>query len=206
MTKFLRITAAAAALTVASAFTAQAQVKVGMVDMNLVFSSYYKTKDAESKINEARAAAKKELDERMESLKKNLDEIKKLEEEIQKPELSKDAKEQKLKQREQIINAANPLKREIDDFRTSREKQLQDQAVRMRNEIVKEITAIIQDRVQKDNYDLVFDKSGSSLNGVPIVLASRDAMDFSKDIIDTLNKNRPKDSGAEAATPTPAKK
>ena len=54
---------------------AQAQVKVGIVDMNKIFSGYYKTKDAENKINDAREIAKKELDDRMESHKQLLDEI-----------------------------------------------------------------------------------------------------------------------------------
>jgi Skp family chaperone for outer membrane proteins len=32
-----------------------AQNKVGIVDMNKVFTSYYKTKDAEARLNDARA-------------------------------------------------------------------------------------------------------------------------------------------------------
>ena len=39
-----------------------------LVDMNKVFTAYFKTKDAEDKINDARAAAKKELDDRLETL------------------------------------------------------------------------------------------------------------------------------------------
>src|ERR1700761_2524440 len=90
-------------LVLAAAFatgTASAQTtKFGTVDMKRVFDSYYKTKDAESKINEARNAAKKELEDRMDIAKKSLEEVKKLDEDIQKPELSKDAKEQKSKLR-----------------------------------------------------------------------------------------------------------
>ena len=51
--------------------TAHAQFKLWIVDMNSVFTSYYKTQYAEGKINEARAGAKKELDERRETLKKS---------------------------------------------------------------------------------------------------------------------------------------
>src|SRR5579864_6360859 len=80
------------------ATTGHAQVKIGTVDMNKIFSSYYKTKDAENHINEARNDAKRELDDRMDTYKKNLDAVNKLNEEIQKPELSKDAKEAKSKE------------------------------------------------------------------------------------------------------------
>ena len=48
------------------AVSASAQtVKIGTVDMKKVFEGYYKTKDAEARINEARNAAKKEMDDRM---------------------------------------------------------------------------------------------------------------------------------------------
>ncbi|HKG98451.1 MAG TPA: OmpH family outer membrane protein [Pyrinomonadaceae bacterium] len=183
----------------AMASSAQAQSKIGTVDMNKIFSSYYKTKDAETRINEARASAKKELDERMETYKKNLESINKLNEEIQSPALSKDAKDDRSKNRDDRIQETKTLEREIGEFRQTREKQLQEQAVRMRNGIVDEITKLVQEKVKAENYDLVLDRSGSSLNGVPILLFARDNMDFSDEIISQLNKNKPKDSGAAAS-------
>jgi Skp family chaperone for outer membrane proteins len=38
---------------------AQSMVKIGTVDMKKVFESYYKTKDAEQRINEARNAPRR---------------------------------------------------------------------------------------------------------------------------------------------------
>ena len=189
---------------IASAIPAQAQIKIGTVDMDKVFKSYYKTKDAEARINEARAEAKKDLDERMDAYKANLDEINKFNEDLQKAELSKEKQADKAKQRDDKINETKNLEREITEFRTTREKQLQEQAVRMRNGIVDEITKLIQDKVKSDNFDYVFDKSGTSLNGVSVVLYARDATDFSDDIITQLNKNRGKDtSSAAPALPPP---
>jgi outer membrane protein len=198
MKKFLALTTVAIVLF-ASATSLHAQtIKIGTVDMDKIFKSYYKTKDAENRINEARAEAKKELDDRMETYKGNLEEIKKLNDEINKPELSKDKKDDKLKQRDEKISETSNLEREITEFRTTREKQLQEQAVRMRNGIVEEINKLITDKVKAENYDYVFDRSGTSLNGVPVVIFARDAVDFSEDIITALNKNKGKD------TPTPA--
>lgn len=198
MKKFTLPALLAAALFT-SALSAQAQSKIGTVDMNKIFSSYYKTKDAESRINEARAAAKKELDDRMDTYKKNVDAINKLNEDLNKPELSKERKDASSKQRDDMITETKNLEREIGEFRTTREKQLQEQAVRMRNGIVDEITKLVQDEVKSNNYDLVLDKSGSSLNGVPIVLFAKDSDDFSDRIITALNKTKPKDSAAAPA-------
>lgn len=197
----------AAAFTTA---TASAQsTKFGTVDMKRVFDSYYKTKDAESKINEARNAAKKELEDRMDMAKKLLEEVKKLDEDIQKPELSKEAKEQKSKVRSDKAAELQNMDREIREFQASREKQLQEQSVRMRAGIVDDINKVVADKVKAENFDFVFDKSGPSLNGVPIVLFSRDNYDFTDTVITSLNKNRSASSeAAPVATPvtTPTSK
>ena len=37
--------------------------------------------------------------------------------------------------------------------------------------------------MKAENFDLVFDKSGPSLNGVPIVLYSRDSYEFTNDVV-----------------------
>jgi len=183
------------------ASTSHAQVKIGTVDMNKIFSAYYKTKDAEARINEARNSAKQELDERMDTYKKDLDDINKLNDDIAKPELSKEAKDAKSKDRDDKIQETKNLEREINEFRQTREKQLQEQAVRMRNGIVDEITKLVLDKVKSENYDLVMDRSGLSLNGVPILIFAKDGLDFSDDIITELNKSKPKDSDTGAATP-----
>ncbi len=188
MKKFLTVTCVLTSFLIATAFQARAEIKIGMVDMNNIFSSYHKTKDAESRINEARASAKKELDARMDAYKANLEKINKLNEEINRPELSDQAKAAKSKTRDETIAETKNLEREITEFRSTREKQLQDQAVRMRNDIVKEITKLVEERVKTEKYDVVFDKSGQSLNGVPIVLFSSASMDFSDSIIKALNK------------------
>jgi outer membrane protein len=189
------------------ASTSHAQVKIGTVDMNKIFSAYYKTKDAEARINEARNEAKGELDERMDTYKKNLDDINKLNDDIQKPALSAEAKATKSKDRDDKIQETKNLEREINEFRQTREKQLQEQAVRMRNGIVDEITKLVLDKVKVENYDLVMDRSGLSLNGVPILIFAKDGLDFSDELIVALNKNKPKDSdiAKPAASPSAAK-
>ena len=167
---------------------AQGALKIGTVDMNRAFKEYGKTKEAEKKINDARDAAKKEFDDRADQYKKALEEVNNLNKQLDAPALSADAKTQKAKERDDKINNIKNMEREINEFRQTRERQLQEQALRMREGIVKEITDIVMDRVKTQNMDLVFDKSGMSLNGVPLVMYSRDNYDFTNDIIAALNK------------------
>jgi len=163
-------------LSMALAFTlafpvvafAQGALKIGTVDMQRAFKECNKTKDAEAKINDAKNAAKKEYDDRAESYKKALDEINTLNKQLDAPALSADAKAQKAKERDDKIANIKNMEREINEFRQTRERQLQEQAMRMREGIVKESTDIVMEKDKANNMDLVFDKSGMSLNGVPV--------------------------------------
>jgi outer membrane protein len=188
----------------ASATTAHAQaLKIGTVDMKKVFESYHKTKDAEAKINEARNNAKKELEDRLDIQKKAMEEVQKMNTEIENPALSKEAKETKTKGRDEKIAELRTMDRENSEFRANREKQLQEQSVRMRAGIVEEINKIVEAKVKAESYDLVFDKSGPSLNGVPIVLYARDSYEFTNDVVAALNKSK---GASEAAAPAAAPK
>jgi outer membrane protein len=185
--KKMLFVAAAAALALPAAGFAQG-LKVGTVDMNKAFKEYNKTKDAEKKINEAKDSAKKEYDDRADSYKKSLDEINKLNQQLDSPALAGDKKTQLAKERDEKIANIKNMEREINEFRQTRERQLQEQALRMREGIVKEITDIVTERVKANNLDLVLDKSGPSLNGVPLVMYARENWDFTSDVIAALNK------------------
>ena len=187
---------------------AQGALKIGTVDMQRAFKECNKTKDAEAKINDAKNAAKKEYDDRAESYKKALDEINTLNKQLDAPALSADAKAQKAKERDDKIANIKNMEREINEFRQTRERQLQEQAMRMREGIVKEITDIVMEKVKANNMDLVFDRSGMSLNGVPVLMYSHDNVDFTSDIVAVLNKPGrviPSEKTSTSPSATPAR-
>src|SRR6201993_4618866 len=191
------------ALTLAAPIAAFAQGtgKIGTVDMQRAFKEYNKTKDAEVKINDAKNAAKKEYDDRAEAYKKALDEINNLNKQLESPALSADKKTGMAKERDDKIANIKSMEREISDFRQTRERQLQEQLMRIREGIVKEITDVVLDKVKANNFDLVFDKSGMSINRVPFLLYSNDNIDFTNDVIAVLNKpGRTATSTAKAST------
>ncbi len=188
----------------------QGALKIGTVDMQRAFKEYYKTKDAEAKINDARSAAKKEYDDRAEAYKKALDEINSLNKQLDAPALTAEAKTQKAKERDDKIANIKKMEREINDFSQTRDRQLQEQLMRMREGIVKEITDVVVEKVKTNNMDFVFDKSGVSLNGVPVMLYAPPNVDFTNDIIAVLNKPGRGTTGSTSKTaaspsPTPAR-
>ena len=192
------------ALTLAFPIAALAQgtMKIGTVDMQRAFKEYNKTKEAEVKINDAKNAAKKEYDDRAESYKKALDEINNLNKQLESAALSADKKGQTAKERDDKIANIKNMEREISDFRQTRERQLQEQLMRVREGIVKEITDVVMEKVKANHFDLVFDRSGMSINGVPFLLYAPENVDFTNDIIGVLNKPGRAPSSTAKANPS----
>jgi hypothetical protein len=69
--------------------------------------------------------------------------------------------------------------------------------LRMRENLLKEITDVVREQVKSRNMDIVFDKSGASLNRFSPILFSPEAMDFTADVVAALNKK----THATAAAP-----
>jgi Skp family chaperone for outer membrane proteins len=183
-----------------SSFAESHDLSIAVVDMQRIFKEYNKTKDAEAKVNDAKNAAKKEFDDRTAAYTRALDEINRLNGQLEAPGLSVNAKTAKAKERDNKSAEIKTMERELNDFRKAREEQLQQQAMRMREGIVQEITEIVLERVKSNGMDLVFDKSGQSTNYVPVVLYSRDSADFTAEIVTALNKK-----SASAAADKPEK-
>ena len=191
------------ALTLAFQVTtfAQGTMKIGTVDVERAFNAYNRTKEVEQKAKDAASAARKEYDERAADYKKAADEINNLNNQLDSPTLSADKKAQTAKDRDDKISKIKNMERELIDFRETRERQLQEQVMRMREGLVKEITDVVMDRVKANNLDLVFDKSGKSIDRVRFLMYSPDNIDFTNDVIAALNKpGRTAASTAKAST------
>jgi len=169
------------------------EIKIGYVDMNKVFAAYFKTEQAKKHIDEAQAQAQKELQDQVDLFNKNVEAVKRLDAELEKPGLSKEAKDKKAKERDKKAQEAERQEKNIMELREHRLKDLQDQAAQMRQVIVNEIRAVIDEKAKAEKYDLVLDKSGLSSNSVEVVLFSR-GNDFSDDIIRIINSKANRDS------------
>jgi outer membrane protein len=167
-------------------------VKVGTVDMNRVFTEYYKTKEAQSQLNTERETSKRHLEERLTKLKDTMKVIESLSQDIKKPELSRLTKEAKTKKREMKVKEARELDRECSSFRAMKEQQLQEKFGHMRADIVQDIMKVVVAKVKSDSYDFVFDKSGLGFGGIPVVLHAPDDVDLTVQVISDLNKGMPK--------------
>src|SRR5437667_908477 len=183
---------------------AQGTPKKRTVDVRRAFDEYTRKKEADVKLNDARNAAQKEFTDRADAYKKVLDEINNLNKQLESPALNAEKKTQTAKERDDKIANIKNMEREINDFRQTRERQLQEQAMRMREGIVKEITDVVMEKVKAKNLDLVFDKSGMSINGVPVVMYAPDNDDFTNEVVAALNKPGRASASSTSTSPSPS--
>ena len=58
---------------------------------------------------------------------------------------------------------------------------------RLRNQTVEEIMRVVNEKARAGQYDLVLDKGALGAGGLPVVLSSSQASDFSDEVIAVLN-------------------
>ncbi len=158
-------------------------LKFALVNMADVFKRSTKTKAAEVEINAAKNTAKKSYDQLVASYNKEL---------ARAESLSGAAKDKQ-------ITKVKALERKINDFRVTKEKDLQALALKKRDAIAAEITKAVGAKLVGESSVVVLDSSGMLLNGVPLVIFSRQVPDLSDEIVTAMNAPGTKSS----ATTTP---
>jgi outer membrane protein len=193
----LKIVAVFAVLTFLMPPAGAQGMKVGIVDMSRVFAEYYKTKDAEQDVNDQKELAKKELEQRNLQYKALIEKYQLLAKQIKDPAITAELRAQKQEEAKAIASEARSLEREKKEFADRRQRMLLTEVDRARKAIIEEIQDLVKATAKQRNYDIVFDKSGVGDRGIPFLLHSKDAVDFSKAIIEQLNKDAPASKPAE---------
>jgi Skp family chaperone for outer membrane proteins len=166
-------------------------VRIATVDMKKVFAAYHKTTAAERDVNEAKAAAKVQLDERNTKYKSLISRWQEQQKMIADPAINEVLREQKQREANGVAAEAKALEREMAEFRSRREHQLQNQVMRMRKGILDEIQKEVVAIARRENIDLLFDGSGQSIMGVELLLYAKDTVDLSDRVIKRLNSDGP---------------
>lgn len=165
--------------------------KTGTVDMARIFREYHKTLEAERSLNEDKSKAKTELDARSGRQRELGLRLKEVEKILADRLVNEELKQQKRLEAEPLLQEYRRLTTELQEFAGRRERQLHEHSGRLRKALQNEILGYVQDKAKRDRYDFVFDKSGQGISGSPLLLATRDAVDFTSEVILELNRQSP---------------
>ncbi|MEI8063190.1 MAG: OmpH family outer membrane protein [Verrucomicrobiota bacterium] len=186
---------ALASLVVHGSLFAQAPGgRIATIDLNRLFTEYYKTPVASAKLKDTAELFNKEHDEMLAQYRKLVDDLNKLREEQDKTEYTPEVREQKKKAIQDKLTETQAMQRNIEEYRAGHRQMLDQQTQRMRQNIIKEIKEIVLKESRDAGYGIVFDKSGNTANGEPTIIYSQDSIDITEDMLKVLNKNKPTES------------
>lgn len=176
-----------------------ATTKIGIVDMDRIYREYYKTLSNEADLDKDKSAAKEEVDKRLLKFNSLREDFDKLRKKLGDTSISAPLKAKTQGEAENMLKELESLKRDINEFAQRRQEQIKDKLIRMRKDILEDLHKFVADKSKESGYDLVFDRSGRSTSGIEILLFSKDAIDFTNDLLKDVNKDAPVDE--KKATP-----
>lgn len=160
-----------------------AELKIATVDLDKVFTAHPKTQAAEADLKKAEDGIQAEMEQMVAEGRALQEEAAKLAEAARSPILTEEAR---LKKR----NEAEEKRTELEEFqlraRRTQEnklKQLREQVMKSRQGIVDELMAALAQFAQASEYDLVLDRSGMTMNAIPLVAYSKPELDVTDKLI-----------------------
>jgi len=171
--------------------------KIASVNMQRLVSSFYKTKLT-------RDSFKQYEDRLKDADKKKVEEITALNEEAEALRKSGEGSSVNAEKRSQIFREASIKKQQADNLQKGRVAWARQKQAAFNDKIDtelakhrKEIIAIIQEVAKAEGYDFVFNRSGASGAGIPILSYSKDATDITGNLLERINKDAPEEKEEE---------
>ncbi|VVM07907.1 OmpH family outer membrane protein [Methylacidimicrobium tartarophylax] len=189
------------ALFLSASLAGAQQLKIATFDFQKAFSEYYKTKDAEAELQARVATFKKEDQERTNDYRKLAEEAQKLQDGAQDKTLSEGARQERLKAFQTKVQEVQNLQRAIQEFRSTRGRELEERSQRMRQGLIDEITKFVLEAGAKGKYTMVIDKTGRSMTGTPILLYTQDLPDITEEVVRAINATKGAAPKAASANP-----
>lgn len=191
MKKMLQTLLATTILAV-SLTMAHADNKIATVDMKKLFNGYYKTKLAQTSLENRKVDLRKEIKDMADNLEKAQASYKQLLDQASDPAISSDEREKRKQAADAKAKEIANSRGAIEQFQRQAEAQLADQSQRMSVNLVTEIQKAVSDKAKAGGYSVVLNSAS-----VETVVYSANDNDLTTAVLDQLN------AGAPIDLPTP---
>ncbi len=192
--KFLRTTVLTISLLAFLSVPAPAQTKIGTVDLHKLFDGYWKTKQAQTALNERKTQLDMDDKSMRDDLKKGSDEYQKLVEQANDQAISADQRDKRKLAAADKLKQLQDSKATIDQFERQAQVTLSEQSQRMRENILVEIKAAVAAKAKAAGYFLVIDAAAETSNATTTaVVYSSGENDLTDMVLKQLNAGSPID-------------
>jgi len=205
MKNYLRMILPAVLLMTILSGAAQAQTKIGTVDLHKLFDNYYKTKLAKAAIEDRKAQLEKDDKSMLDDFKKASDEYQQLLGQENDPVISSDERDRRKQDAADKLKQLQDRKTAIDQYERQAQATLSDQLQWMRDKVLVDIRAAVSDKAKIGGYTLVIDVSAQGITSTDVFLYHASENDLTDDVLKQLNAGAPIDTTTPAITmPSPS--
>ncbi|MGD9782133.1 MAG: OmpH family outer membrane protein [Kiritimatiellia bacterium] len=177
---FLAAAAVAAGLAVPAG---AAELKIATVDLEKVFAAHPKTQAAEAELKVAEDAIESEMQKMVSEGRAMEEDVAKLREASKNPLLAEEARLAKRNEAEEKLTELQEFQLRIRRTQETKLKQLREKLVKSRQGIVDELMKVVEEFGQAEGFDLVLDRSGMTMNMVPLMVYSKPELDVTEKLI-----------------------
>lgn len=173
-------------LAACTATAGLAELKIATVDLDKVFTAHPKTQAAEAELKKAEEAVEAEMDMVADGLRVLEAQVTVLREAARNPMLTDDARTAKRAEAEDKLTELQEAQLRARRTEEAKLKQLREQLMASRQGIVNELLKEVSAFAEAEGYDLVFDRSGMTMNMVPLAIYSAPELDVTERVIERL--------------------
>lgn len=163
-------------------------LKIAMLDMERVFQEYYKTKIADANIKKQAEVFKSYTEKLVDSSDRLQKEYKDLRDASQNIGLSDAERESKRIEAKKKYDQLQEKIAETKQYHREKQTQLKDEYESNRAKLLNEIKKEIEKKSALENYTIVFDISGKTLNNIPAVIHYNKKYEITDVILEELNR------------------
>jgi Skp family chaperone for outer membrane proteins len=181
-----------AAVMAGLAFNSASALTVVTVSMQRLFDGYYKSAEANERLESIRAQAVEEAQAKEAELQEMMTRVREMQEELENPVLSDDARAQKQQELQEFIRQGQAKQQEFQQWQQTTMNNLQERGQEVRGGLIEEIAVVVKDvALRQYSADLVLDTSDIINSGVPTVLHAATELDITNRVLTALNEDAP---------------
>ena len=195
------VLAAAGLLAACGAAFGDEGTRVAVADMEKVFTNHPTTVAVEAKLKDGLTALEAEMQEMIAEGRAIDEEAKTLRADMGNALLSEEARREKKLAYEEKMAESRDFQAKVKRTYEFRMKQLQDDVIRQKEEIVANLMSEVGAFAERSGYDLILDKSGLTANNLPLTVFFAPELDVTEPLVQWIKEHGGEESGAAGDGP-----
>jgi outer membrane protein len=173
------------------ASAAHAEAKIAIIDLQKVFTNYWKTIQANAQIEEQKTDIKKRTQAMSDDYLKAKQDYKRLIDSSIDQAVSSDEREKRKAAAEKKVQEINEIEQTAKLYQNNSEESLALQIRHMRDRILGDIRDLVEAKARAGGYSPVINVAAETAGATPVVLYNNGQNDISEEILSQLNAGAP---------------